>query len=166
MQISKVLNSYANMPKEIKYLIYASIMPSVAYGLIFTNISYLLTVVQGVSADFAGIVISSMGISTFVASIFIGIAVDIYGRKKVLVAGNILASIILVVIAMTTNPILLILTAVLEGISEAAVLASSSALLADKAKNKKKNKCIFLVWICSKHCFWLGKFCNTLCYNL
>jgi len=158
MQISKVLNSYANMPKEIKYLIYASIMPSVAYGLIFTNISYLLTVVQGVSADFAGIVISSMGISTFVASIFIGIAVDIYGRKKVLVAGNILASIILVVIAMTTNPILLILTAVLEGISEAAVLASSSALLADKAKNKKRTSVFSLYGFVQSIAFGLGSF--------
>ena len=73
MRLTKVLSNYADMPKEIKYLIYASIMPSVAFGLIFTDISYFLTVVQGISADFAGIVISSMGISAFVASIFLGI---------------------------------------------------------------------------------------------
>jgi MFS family permease len=158
MCITKVLSSYAGIPKEIKYLIYASIMPSVAYGLIFTDISYFLTIVQGLPADFAGIVISSMGISTFIASIFLGIAADVYGRKKLLVMGNVLASVILVVLALTTNPILLIATAILEGISEAAVLASSSALLADKVQNEKRTSVFSLYGFVQSIAFGLGSF--------
>jgi predicted MFS family arabinose efflux permease len=71
-----VFSSYNDTPKEAKYLIYASVMPAVAYGLLFTDISYFLTAVQGISADFTGVIISAMGISAFVASIFLGIAAD------------------------------------------------------------------------------------------
>ena len=158
MRFTEVLSNYLDMPKEIKYLIYASIMPSVAFGLIFTDISYFLTVVQEISADFAGIVISSMGISAFVASIFLGIGADIYGRKKLLVIGNILASIILVVLALTTDPILLITAAILEGISEAAVWSSSSALLADKAQNKLRTSAFSFYAFVQSIAFALGSF--------
>jgi MFS family permease len=158
MHIGKMFNCYAGMPKEAKYLIYASIMPSVAYGLIFTDISYFLTTVQGVSADFTGIVISSMGISTFVASIFLGIAADIYGRKKLLIVGNVLASIILVVLALTTNPVLLLAAAIFEGISEAAVLASGNALLADKVENEKRTSAFSLYGFVQSIAFGLGSF--------
>jgi MFS family permease len=158
MPITKVFSSYAGMSKEAKYLIYASIMPSVAYGLIFTDISYFLTTVQGLPADFTGIVISSMGISTFVASIFLGIAADIYGRKKLLIVGNVLASVILVVLALTTNPILLLAAAIFEGISEAAFLASSNALLADKAENEKRTSVFSLYGFVQSIGFGLGSF--------
>jgi len=158
MHIGKVFSSYTDMPKEAKYLIYASIMPAVAYGLIFTDTSYFLTVVQGVPANFTGIVISSMGISTFVASIFLGIAADIYGRKKLLIVGNLLASIILAVLALTTNPLLLIAAAIFEGISEAAVLASSSALLADKVENEKRTSLFSLYGFVQNLAFGLGSF--------
>jgi len=158
MHIGKIFKSYAGMPKEAKYLIYASIMPSVAYGLIFTDISYFLTTVQGVSADFMGIVISSMGISTFVASIFLGIAADIYGRKKLLIVGNVLASIILAVLALTTDPVLLLAAAIFEGISEASVLASSSALLADKVENEKRTSAFSLYGFVQSIAFGLGSF--------
>lgn len=158
MRIPKILSSYADTPKEVKYLIYASIMPSVAYGLIFTDISYFLTIVQGVTAEFTGLIISLMGISTFVASILLGIAADVYGRKKLLVMGNILASVILVVFVLTTNPILLITVAILEGISEAAVLTSSSALLADKAEDNQRTSVFSLYGFVQSIAFGLGSF--------
>ena len=158
MRIPKILRSYACTPKEIKYLIYASIMPSVAYGLIFTDISYFLTIVQGVTAEFTGLVISAMGISTFVAGIFLGIAADVYGRKKLLVMGNILASVMLVVFVLTTDPILLMTAAILEGVSEAAVLTSSSALLADKAEDNKRTSVFSLYGFVQSIAFGLGSF--------
>jgi MFS family permease len=134
-----VFSSYRNIPKEATYLIYAVILPSVAYGMFYTDISYFLTSVQGVSYDLMGQVVSLMGVSTFVASMFLGVAADVYGRKKMLILGNILASMILAVFALTTNPALLMLAAVGEGISEAAVYASSNALLAEKAEDSKRN---------------------------
>jgi MFS family permease len=138
MSFAKLFGSYTGMPKEAKYLVYASIMPSVAYGMLFTDLSYFLTAVQGVPAEFMGLIITSMGISTFIASIFLGIVADAYGRKKLLVGGNLLASVILMAFALTTNPLLLLAASIFEGISEAAILASSSALLAEKVNDEKR----------------------------
>ncbi len=158
MLIAKVYGSYTGMPKEVKYLVYASIMPSVAYGMLFTDLSYFLTAVQGVSADFMGIVITSMGVSTFVASIFLGIAADVYGRKRLLIGGNVLASVTLMVFALTTNPLLLLAAAIFEGISEAAILASSSALLAEKVKDEKRTSVFSFYGFAQSIAFGLGSF--------
>ncbi|MCW4045138.1 MAG: MFS transporter [Candidatus Bathyarchaeota archaeon] len=144
------------MPKEATYLICAAILPSVAYGMFYTDISYFLTAVQGVSYELMGVAITLMGVSTFVASIFLGIAADVYGRKKMLIAGNILASLILAVFALTTDPTLLLVAAILEGVSEAAVLASSSALLADKAENEKRNSAFSMYGFVQSIAFGLG----------
>lgn len=132
-------SSYKGIPKEASYLIYAVVLPSVAYGMFYTDISFFLTTVQGISYDLMGQVVSLMGVSTFVASIFLGVAADVYGRKRMLAAGNILASLILAVFALTTNPALLLGAAIGEGVAEAAVLASSNALLAEKAEDAKRN---------------------------
>ncbi|MGB9915631.1 MAG: MFS transporter [Candidatus Bathyarchaeales archaeon] len=158
MHIGKMLSNYSGMPKEAKYLIYASIMPAVAYGLIFTDISYFLTVIQGLPAGFTGLVISTMGISTFVASIFLGMLADVYGRKKMLIAGNLLASIILAVLALTTDPVLLIFAAIFEGVSEAAFTASSSALLADKVESEKRTSLFSLYGFVQNLAYALGSF--------
>src|SRR4030042_3458165 len=114
-----MFNSYRGMSKQAKYLTIAALLPSIAYGMFYTDISYFLTTVQGVSANFMGFVITVMGVSTFVASILLGVVADIYGRKKMLIAGNGLASLILAVFALTTDPIILLAAAILEGISEA-----------------------------------------------
>jgi MFS family permease len=153
-----VFSSYRGISKEAMYLVYSAIMPSVAYGMFYTDISYFLTTVQGVSPYFMGTVITVMGVSTFVASIFLGIAADIYGRKRMLIAGNVLASIILAVFALTTNPALLLAAAILEGISEAAVLASSSALLAEKVENEKRNCAFSLYGFAQSIAFGVGGF--------
>lgn len=158
MPLGEIFSNYSGMPKEAKYLIYASIVPAVAYGLIFTDISYFLTVIQGLPPDFTGLVISTMGISTFVASVFLGMAADVYGRKKMLIAGNLLASVIVAVLALTTDPALLIVAAILEGVSEAAVTASSSALLADKVENEKRTSLFSLYGFVQNLAFALGSF--------
>lgn len=160
------------MSKEAKYLIYAALFPSVAYGMFYTDISYFLTNVQGVSADFMGLVITVMGVSTFVASILLGTVADIYGRKKMLIAGNVLASLILAVFALTTDPIILLAAAILEGISEAAAIASGSALLAEKADNERRNS-VFSLYAFAQSIAWgVGSFSVSavaafeLCHSL
>src|SRR5208283_580818 len=127
------------MPKEAKYLIYSSILPSVAYGMFYTDIAYFLTTVQGLSFNLMGLIVTVMGVSTFATCVPMGIAADKYGRKRVLIVGNIIASVIIAVFALTTNPALLIIAAIFEGISEAASYSSSSALLAEKAEDAKRN---------------------------
>ena len=158
MLLKNVYDRYTGLPKEAKYIVYASIMPAVAYGLLFTDLSYFLTTVQGISADFMGIVITSMGVSTFVASIFLGIAADVYGRKIMLIGGNVLASIIIVIFALTTDPRLLLIAAIFEGFSEAAVLTSSSALLADKTDNEKRTSVFSLYGFAQSIAFGFGSF--------
>ena len=158
MLLKKVYSGYGGLPEEAKYIIYASMMPAVAYGLLFTDLSYFLTTVQGIPADLMGIVITLMGVSTFVASIFLGVVADVYGRKMLLVGGNVLASFIIAFFAVTTDPLLLLIAAILEGISEAAILTSSSALLADKTDNEKRTTVFSLYGFAQSIAFGLGSF--------
>jgi MFS family permease len=151
-----VFGVYKGISKEAKYLIYQSILPAVAYGLFFTDISYFLTTVQGLSYQFMGLVVTVMGISTFAASVPLGIVADKYGRKKMLIAGNVLASIIIAAFVVTTDPGFLLVAAVLEGISEAAFSASSGALLAEKAEGAQRNSAFSLYAFAQSIAYGIG----------
>lgn len=90
--------------------------------------------------------------STLVAaSIPLGILADRYGRRKLLVLGNLSASLSLVAFALTSNFALILFVAVLEGLGEAAFAVSGSALLADLAGNEKRTAAFslqaFIGWI-------------------
>ena len=151
-----MFSSYRGLSKDAKYLIFQSILPSVAYGMFFTDLSYFLTTVQGLSYSFMGLVITTMGIATFAASVPLGIAADKFGRKKMLIIGNVIAGMILVVFAFTTNPIALLAAAVFEGISEAAFSASSGAWLAEKAQPEKRNSVFSLYGFAQSLAFGIG----------
>jgi MFS family permease len=122
----------------------------------YTDISYFLTTVQGLSYSFMGIVITTMGIATFASSIPLGIAADKYGRKKMLILGNVIAGIIIAVFAFTTSPTALIIAAVFEGISEAAFSASSGALLAENAGITNRNNVFSLYGFANSMAFGIG----------
>ena len=151
-----MFNIYRGISKDAKLLVYQSIFPSVAYGLFFTDISYFLTTVQGLSYSFMGIVITTMGVATFAASIPLGMAADRYGRKKMLILGNVIAGVIMAVFAFTTDPALLLAAAVFEGISEAAFSASSGAWLAEKADASKRNIAFSLYGFAQSMAFGIG----------
>lgn len=153
-----MFNEYRDMPKEAKYLIYSAIFPSIAYGMFYTDLSYFLTTVQGLSYELMGTVITLMGVSTVIASIPLGIAADKYGRKRFLVLGNVLASVIIAVFALTTNPALLVLAAIVEGISEASFSASTNALLAEKAGDTRRNSAFSLAGFAQGIAFGVGSF--------
>lgn len=151
-----MFNSYRNLPKEAHYLVWSTITPSIAYGLFYADISYFLTRVQGLSVEFMGLAITLMGISAVLSSIPLGIAADRYGRKRLLIVGNVIASLTIAFFALTTNPALLILAALMEGISEAAFSASSSALLADKTEPSKRTNAFSLYSFASSTAFGIG----------
>jgi MFS family permease len=151
-----LLSIYGGLSKQAKLLIYQSILPSVAYGMFYTDISYFLATVQGLSFDFMGLVITVMGIATFAASIPLGIAADKYGRKSMLIVGNIIAGIIIAVFAITTDPAMLLIAAVFEGISEAAFSASSGALLAEKADASQRNSAFSLYSFAQSMAYGVG----------
>ena len=84
-----------------------------------------------------GLIVTVMGVTTFAASIPLGIVADKYGSKRLHIMGNIMASGIIAVFALTTNIAILLAAAVAEGIAEAAFAASAYALLAEKAEEKR-----------------------------
>ncbi len=122
----------------------------------FTDISYFLTTVQGFSYEFMGLVVTIMGVSTFATSIPLGIAADKYGRKGMLIAGNIIASLTIAVFAVTSDASVLLIAAVFEGISEAAFSASSGALLAQKAEGMQRNSAFSLFGFAQSIAYGIG----------
>lgn len=122
----------------------------------FTDISYFLTTVQGLSYELMGLVVTIMGVSTFATSIPLGIAADKYGRKRMLIVGNIIASLTIAVFALTSDPNILLLAAVFEGVSEGAFSASSGALLAQKAEGMQRNSAFSLFGFAQSIAFGVG----------
>ena len=126
-----MFTGFRELPKEAKYLIYSAVLPFVAYGMFYTDLSFFLTSVQGLSIPLMGLIVTVMGVSAFAASIPLGIAADKYGRKRLYIVGNVMASAIIAVFALTTNIGILFAAAIAEGIAEAAFAASANALLAE-----------------------------------
>lgn len=153
-----MFNEYRNLPKEAKYLVYSSIFPSLAYGMFYTDISYYLTKVQSFPDVVMGIVISLMGVSAVVSSIVLGIAADKFGKRRFLIIGNILASVIIGVFALASNSYVLYLAALVEGVSEGAFAASTSALLAEKAGDMRRNSAFSLLGFVSGIASGAGSF--------
>lgn len=77
-----MFSNYEGLPKEAKYLIYSAVLPFIAYGMFYTDLSYFLTAVQGLSFELMGIVVTVMGVSTFVAGIPLGVAADKYSARR------------------------------------------------------------------------------------
>jgi len=151
-----MFNVYRGMSYEAKYIIYSSVLPSAAYGMFYTDIAYFLTTVQGLSFNLMGLIVTIMGVSTFATSIPMGIAADKYGRKRILILSNIIASVIIAAFALTTNTALLITAAAFEGVSEAASSASTSALLAAKCEDTKRNSAFSMFGFAQSTAFGLG----------
>lgn len=133
-----MFGEYRGIPREARYLIYLSFIPFLAFGFIYTDLSFFLTKTRGFSDLFMGYVIASIGVSVVATSIPLGMLADRYGRRKFVILGNILASSTLIFFALTVNPILLILVGVVEGIGESCFAAGSGALLAEKAGDEKR----------------------------
>lgn len=153
-----MFNDYRGISKDAKYLVIQSIVPSLAYGMFYTDISYFLTTVQGLPDYIMGIIITTMGVSTFISSILLGMAADKYGRKKLYILGNIVASSIIALFALTTNVVILLVAAAIEGIAEGAFAASSNALIAEKAGDQKRTSIFSLFGFVGNVAFGIGSF--------
>ena len=153
-----LFDDYRGISKEAKYLIIQSILPSLAYGMFFTDLSYFLTTVQGLPDYVMGIIITTMGVSTFISSMLLGIVADKYGRKKLYILGNVIASGIIALFALTANTAILLALATLEGVAEGAFAASSNALIAEKAGDHKRTSIFSLFGFVGNISFGLGSF--------
>lgn len=156
--VGLAIGDYKGIPKEAIYLVYASFLPSLAMGMFYIDISYFLTTVQGLSDVLMGTIIMVMGITAVATSIPLGIAADRYGRKKSLVIGNILASCSIVTFGLTTNYLILLVSAVVGGISQAAFNAAGGALLAEKAGDESRTSAFSLYSFANSAASGLGSF--------
>jgi len=150
--------AYREIPSKAKLLIYLSFFPSLALSLIYTDLSYFLTRVQGIGTVFTGIVLTTMGLTVVAMSIPIGILADRYGRRKFLAIGNLLASLTLIIFAITTNPVLLILAAITEGTTEAAFATSGTALITTLAGDSSRTAAFSLASFLQNMASGLGGF--------
>lgn len=153
-----LLSSYRGLPKEAKYLIISAALPFIAYGMFYTDLSYFLTSVQGLSIPLMGLIVTVMGVSTFVTSIPLGVVADKYGRKRLHIVANVMASAIIAVFALTTNFAVLLVAAIAEGMAEAAFAASTSALLAEKAEEERRTSAYSLLGFVQSVAFGVGSF--------
>ena len=155
-------STYRNIPGKAKLLIYLSFFPSLALSLIYTDLSYFLTKVQGLSEVFTGIVLTTMGLTVVVMSIPVGILADRYGRRKFLAIGNLLATLTLMMFALTTNQFLLIIAAITEGTTEAAFATSGTALMTSLAGDASRTAAFSLSSFLQNIAYGLGGFALPL----
>ena len=143
-----MFSEYRGIPSQARLLVYLSFIPSLAISFIYTDLSYFLPKFQGIGAGFP---ITVMGITTVALSFPFGIIADRVGRLKMLVLGNLCASLSLIGFALISNYALVLLIAVLEGTGEAAYAVSFVALIADKAGDEKRTPAFsllaFLGWV-------------------
>ena len=146
-----MFSEYRGIPSQAKLLVYLSFIPGIAIGFIYSDLSYFLPNVQNLPPIEAGYVGSVMGLSLVGLSIPFGIIADRYGRRKMLIVGNVFASLSLMGFALTTGLYTYLLIAFLEGAGEAAYAVSVSALIADRAGDTKRTAAFslqaFLGWI-------------------
>ena len=161
-----MFEDYRGIPREARYLIYASFLPSLAFGMFYIDVSYFLTTVQGLSDVFMGTIIMAIGVTTVLTSIPLGIAADRYGRKKSLIAGSLLASCAIVTFALTTDFAILLLSAIIGGISQAAFIAAGNALLAEKAGDANRTSAFSLYSFVSSSAHGLGGFMIPMTFVL
>ncbi|MFI5404831.1 MAG: MFS transporter [Candidatus Gagatemarchaeaceae archaeon] len=140
-----MFSEYRGIPRQAKFLVYLSFIPNIAIGLIYTDLSYFLPTIQGLSPTLTGITISVMGLTVLAESIPLGVLADRYGRRKMLIIGNLCASLSLIGFALTTNFALYIVIAILEGTGEAAYAVSVGALIAEKAGDEKRTSAFSLL---------------------
>lgn len=148
-----MFSDYRGIPGQAKLLVYLSFIPNVAIGFIYTDLGYFLISFKGIGPTQAGFVITVMGLTLVAESIPMGALADRFGRRRMLVLGNLCASLSLLGFALTTNYLLILLVAVIEGTGEAAYAVSVSALLAEKSGDEKRTAAFSLLnilgWIAS-----------------
>jgi MFS family permease len=107
--------------------------------------AWLVTV--GFTAEQAGLLIAAQGIAVVLTSIPLGIVSDVYGRKLLLILGNLAGASALLVFALTTNFSYLVLASVTLGFAEGASVTTWNALLADLTDNSNRNRVFSLSFI-------------------
>jgi MFS family permease len=87
-----------------------------------------------------GIVVSSSPIFELITVMLLGAYIDKHGRKNVLLLGLLVGSVALFALLVTKDPVYLFIVNAFHGMSAAAILVSSLALIADYAPRESRGK--------------------------
>src|SRR5512136_1869678 len=156
------LGEYSTIPPAAMLVITTSILPSLLLGMVFTDLPYHLTVIQGLPDLFMGALIMVMGIAVIIASPPMGAAADRYGRKRVLIISNIVMSASIILFAIVLDPLLLLIVAAVKGICEAGCSTSTVALLAEKSGSLSRTSAFALLGFLGTVAFAIGSFAIPL----
>ena len=87
-----------------------------------------------------GIVVSSSPIFELITVLLLGAYIDKHGRKRVLLLGLLVGSVALFALLLTKDPVYLFIVNAFHGMSAAAILVSSLALIADYAPRESRGR--------------------------
>lgn len=159
---SRWFGEYSAIPPGAMLVITTSILPSLLLGMVFTDLPYHLTVIQGLPDLFMGALIMVMGITVIVASPPMGAASDRFGRKRVLIISNIVMSASVILFAIVRDPLILLIVAAVKGICEAGCSTSTVALLAEKSGFLSRTSAFALLGFSGTVAFAIGSFAIPL----
>ncbi len=160
-RISSIFDEYKGIPHEANLLIYSSFFTWAAAGLLFISLQVFL-VLEGISFATSSLILGTFGIVSASSTLVFGGLADRYGKKKLVVIGGILGSLALAIFAVDSNISHLFGAAVLAGLSEAMYASSWSAMLADKAGNRKRTSAFGLSFFVATIASALGGFSTSL----
>lgn len=132
------MRDFSGISRNSKLLIAGSVLGNLALGTIFTDLSYFLHSVRGISIIYAGLVFTIEGISASSLAIPFGIISDRRGRKRMILYGNIILGGSITLIALATDVYLLLMAAVVIGVSDAAFTSSEGAMLSEISTDEKR----------------------------
>jgi MFS family permease len=152
------IRDYRTIPPEAMLVITTSFLPSLLLGMVFTDLPYHLTVIQGLPDIFMGAMIMVMGIAVILSSAPMGAAADRFGRKPVLIINNIVMSVSVILFAVIQDPVILLIVAAIKGICEAGCSTSTVALLAEKSGSISRTSAFALLGFSGTFAFAIGSF--------
>ena len=149
LRFNGLFDGYKGIPREANLLIYASFFNWAAAGLLFITLQVFL-VLEGLSFALSGLIVSTFGITSALATWPFGILADRYGRKRFVIGGGVVSAVAITLFAIVgTNVSLLFGAAILSGFSEAMFASSWTAMLADKATNAWRTRAFTLSFFVS-----------------
>jgi MFS family permease len=122
--------SFGAIPRDTRNVVLG--VGPLAAGLGFYQVAVAVFLpLEGISVTLLGLLLTTLGITTVALSIPFAILSDRYGRKEIMLAGSLLGAIGILVPGVSTNFLILELSAIVEGAGEAMYLGTRNAYLAD-----------------------------------
>ena len=140
-----VLGYFSTIPVKVRWLIFAGLFNNIGIGYLLVYLTAFFPTI-GVNAGEVGLILGLEGAMLFL-SIPLGIRSDRSGRRNILLAGASIVPVPMIVMALTVNLPLLIVAALLFGISESAFLSTWNAMMADQTDLSNRDATFSLSFI-------------------